>query len=101
MIHKNATVGELNSIYHIELGKGDVQVNVAQWPSEGAVSLTFKQDVESHPIGTGHNHAGTTTDEVEPNALISFSNIESLEVVQRALDRARIYLRNIHLKSEV
>ena len=94
MIRKNVQVGSTLVETMIELGNGDVKVGSIRFQDDKQVGIEFVNDVPN-PIGTKHNTAGTTTDESNPQAIISFTNVESIEVVERALNKAKVILRNM------
>ena len=94
MIYKNAIIGKIKNVTLIELGDGDVQVAALKSKEDKYVGIEFVNDVPNK-IGTKHNTAGTTTDNSNPDAMLTFTNIESIEVVERALAKAKIYMRNL------
>lgn len=94
MIHKNAKIGNTKGITLIELGNGDVQVCAISCKVEKYAGVEFVND-KPNPIGTKHNTAGCTTDNTQPQAILSFTNVASIEVVERALAKAKVLLRNI------
>jgi len=94
MVFKNAQIGETKGITLIELGKGDVQVAYVQSKEGKYVGIGFVND-KPQPIGTQHNTVGTTTDYSKPDALLTFTKVESIEVVEEALKKAKIVLRNL------
>lgn len=94
MIRKDVKVGNVNVGTIIELGNGDVQVAAVKQPDEKYTGIEFMNDVPN-PIGTSHNTAGTTTDNSRPEAMITFTDIASIEVVERALNKAKVMLRNM------
>lgn len=94
MILKEVQVGNVKGVTIVELGNGDVKVGYTHSKEEKYVAVIFSND-EPKPIGTAHNTAGTTTNETPPQAMLSFTKVESIEVVERALNKAKIMLRNI------
>ena len=94
MVIKNAQIGETKGITLIELGKGDVQVAYVVSKEDKYVGIEFMNDKPS-PIGTKHGTAGTTTDDSRPEAILTFTDIASIEVVERALAKAKVKLRNL------
>jgi hypothetical protein len=96
MIHKNARIGSTKGITLIELGNGDVIVAAISCKHNKYVGVEFVNDTPKE-IGTKHNTSGATTDDSRPEAILSFTKIESIEVVERALAKAKILLRNIDL----
>lgn len=93
MVLHNQQIGEVKGITIIELGNGDTKVAYLHQPEEGYTGVMFKNDVQK-PIGTkGNNPPGITTDEMPPDAMIIFTNVESIEVVERALAKAKIILK--------
>lgn len=99
MVIKNTTVGKTKGVTIIELGNGDIKVGSLHSKEEKYSGIEFINDVPRR-IGTKHNTAGTTTDESNPDAMITFTNIESIEVLERALAKAKIWLRNINGNKE-
>jgi hypothetical protein len=94
MIRKNEQIGNTKDVTLIELGEGDVQIGSIFSKEEKYVGVQFIND-KKNPIGTRHNTAGCTTDNTKPQVIISFTNVESIEVIERALARAKVSLRNI------
>lgn len=94
MIRNNVKVGTVLVETMIELGNGDVKVAALKFQEDNQVGIEFVND-KPNPIGTKHNTAGTTTDESNPQVILSFTNVESIEVVERALNKAKIMLRNL------
>lgn len=94
MVLKNQKIGNVEGITLIELGNGDTKVGFVKQDIEKYVGIAFTND-EPKPIGTKHNTAGTTTDDARPNAIITFTTVESIEVLQRQLNNAKIVLRNM------
>lgn len=95
MVEYNQQIGKVKGITIIELGKGDTKVAYHHCKEDGYVGVQFTNDIVG-PIGSGGtNTCGVTTDELQPNAMITFTNAESIEVVERALAKAKIKLRGI------
>ena len=94
MIYENATIGKTKGIMLIELGNGDLQVASVHSPVDKYSGVQFVNDIP-RPIGTKHNTVGLTSDEDPPDAMITFTSIESIEVVQEKLKEAKIKLRHI------
>ena len=94
MVHKNVKIGGTKGITLIELGEGDVQVAAISCKEHESAGIEFVND-KPNPIGTKHNTAGCTTDNTQPQAILLFTNVASIEVVERALTKAKILLRNI------
>jgi len=94
MIHKNAEIGNTKGITLIELGGGDVQISVISCKVNKYTGVEFVNDKPT-PIGTKHNTVGCTTDNTQPQAILSFTSVASIEVVERALAKAKILLRNM------
>jgi hypothetical protein len=100
MVEFNQTIGKTKGVTIIELGKGDLQVSMIHNEKNGYTGIQFVNDIE-RPIGTHHmGMAGLTTDETEPNALITFSNLQSLEVFEKHLKYAKLKLKQ-QLKNKV
>ena len=94
MIHKNVQLGTVKGVTMIQLGKGDVKVAFVKSPNEKYSGVQFVNDT-TKPIGTKEgNTIGTTTDDSAPQVMITFTDIKSIEVVERALNKAKIWLRN-------
>ena len=96
MVHKNCKVGKAKKVTVIELGSGDVIVSSISCKVDKYAGIAFVNTLP-HEIGTKHNTAGCTTDDSQPEAVLIFTKIESIEVVERALEKAKILLRNIEL----
>ena len=94
MIYKNAKVGNTKNITLIQLGNGDVQIGIIHCKVNKYAGVEFVNAVKN-PIGTKHNTAGCTTDNSKPEAMLTFTNVKSIEVVERALHKAKVYLRNM------
>lgn len=100
MVELNQTVGKTKGVTIIELGKGDLQVSMIYNEKDGYTGVQFVND-EIKPIGTHHGGmGGLTTDESCPNAIITFSSIESLEVFEKHFNHAKMKLKQ-QLKNEV
>jgi len=96
MIYKNDKIGKTKGITLIELGNGDVMVGAIRCKQNKYTGIEFVNN-QKKPIGTKHNTVGCTTDNTNPQVILSFKNIESLEVVERALAKAKVFLKNIEL----
>tara|TARA_R110002051_G_scaffold281122_2_gene342756 strand:- start:1712 stop:1996 length:285 start_codon:yes stop_codon:yes gene_type:complete len=94
MVLENQTVGKVKGITIIELGKGDTKVAYVHCKEDGYTGVQFVND-KIEKIGTTSGVCGITTDELQPNAMITFTSIESIEVVERALNKAKVFLRNM------
>jgi hypothetical protein len=94
MIHKNAQIGNTKGITLIELGYGDVIIGAISCKVNKYTGVEFVNDTPN-PIGTKVNTAGCTTDNTNPEAILTFTDIKSIEVVEKALAKAKILLRNI------
>lgn len=93
MVEYNQTIGRTKGITIIELGKGDTQVAYVHCKEDGYTGVQFTNDTPK-PIGTkGDNMVGLTTDELPPNAMITFSTLESLEVFEDKLRKAKLKLK--------
>jgi|11BtaG_2_1085332.scaffolds.fasta_scaffold06836_9 hypothetical protein len=89
MIRKNIEFGNLKDVTVLEFGKGDIQVQ----PSLGDdyTAVLFKTD-EINPIGTEHETKGKDSDWFKTEIAMTFTNVESLDVVVKKLKEARKYL---------
>ena len=94
MIRNKVQVGATLVETMIELGNGDVKVAALRFQDDKQVGVEFVNDVPN-PIGKKHNTSGTTTDESNPQVILSFTNVESIDVVERALNKAKVMLRNM------
>jgi hypothetical protein len=94
MVLKNIKYSEIENVTIIELGKGDVKVSDTTHASGDRVGVMFTNDVPNE-IGTSHADKGKDSNEVGVDALITFDNIASLEVVEKALKNAKRELRKI------
>jgi len=88
MVIKNIKYGSIENVTVIELGNGDVMVSDTIHPPEDTVGVMFTND-EANPIGTDHDVTGMNSNDLGIDAIITFNNIESIEVVERALSRAK------------
>ena len=97
MIKKNVKYSEIENVTVIELGNGDVKVADTRHLDE-KTGVVFWNDVP-RPIGETDDSCGKTTDETGIDVIIHFNKVESIEVVERALARAKDELkRNIAIK---
>jgi hypothetical protein len=96
MIHKNVQIGNTKGITLIELGKGDVIIGAISCKVNKYTGVEFVNDTP-RPIGTKSNTVGCTTDNTRPEAILTFTDIKSIAVVEEALAKAKIMLRNINL----
>ena len=94
MVELNQTIGKVKGVTIIELGKGDTKVAFLHCKEDGYTGVQFTND-EVKEIGTTHGVSGVTTDDLQPNAMITFTNVKSIEVVEKALKKAKIFLRNM------
>ena len=85
MIRKT-NFGKLENILVLEFGKGTIQVQPAS--GEGYECLMFKSDDEN-PIGTEHQTKGKNSDWFKPEVVMTFTNLESLQVVMNALETVK------------
>ena len=91
MIRKNIQFGSLEDVTVLEFGKGDIQVQPAIGDDYAAV--LFKSD-EEYPIGTEHETKGKDSDWFKTEIAMTFTNVDSLDVVVKKLKEARKYLTN-------
>lgn len=93
MIYKSVQIGKTKNITLIRLGNGDIKVAWVYNKEDGYVGLEFVNDVPGK-IGREHNDKGTT-DESKPQAMLIFTDIKSIEVVEEFLKKAKIKLKNM------
>ena len=94
MILNNEKVGKENISKIIEMGKGDVNVGIVRGSDSKYIGITFTNR-EVSEIGTKSIDVGLTTDEVTPDTVLTFFKEESIDVVIRKLEQAKVYFRNI------
>ena len=94
MVIKNAKIGDIENVALIELGEGDIQVAYTLHPGESKVCLCFKNDIK-RPIGSSHKIKGKSTDEFALDAMLTFTTMESLEVVEKHLLLAKDKLKEL------
>ena len=99
MVEFNQKIGKTNNVTIIELGKGDTKVAYVHCKEDGYTGISFTND-SIKPIGTSDGCSGITTDDLQPNAMLTFTSIESLEVVERNLHKAKLKLRQ-QLKEDI
>ena len=92
MVEFNQEIGRTKDITIIELGKGDTKVAYIHCKEDGYTGVSFTND-SIKPIGTSTGCSGITTDDLQPNAMLIFTSIESLEVVERNLHKAKLKLK--------
>jgi len=93
MVELNQTVGATKGITVIALGQGDTKVSYCQNKEEGYTGIVFINDTVK-PIGeTGEVWCGTTTDSNPPNAMLIFTSVESIEVLEKQLKNAKMKLK--------
>jgi hypothetical protein len=93
MVEFNQEIGKTKGVTIIELGNGDLQVSMIHNKEDGYTGIQFVNDIK-RPIGTHHaGMVGLTTDESEPSAIITFSNLESLSVFEKHLNYAKLKLK--------
>ena len=93
MIDKNVKYGNIYNVTVIDLGNGDVKVSDTTHLEE-KTGVVFWNDTPK-PIGETDDSAGKTTDETGIDVIIHFTKVESIEVVERALLRAKSKLKEI------
>lgn len=95
MIKMNQIIGKTMINKVIETGTGDIEVTGLEHEEEGWVALAFIQD-KPKKIGTEDNSIiGKTIDEIVPDTIIKFDNLESIDVVIRQLKKTRKLLINL------
>ena len=99
MINKNVKYSEVENVTVIELGNGDVKVADTTHLDE-KTGVVFWNDVP-RPIGETTDSYGKTTDETGIDVIIHFTKVESIEVVERALVRAKNELKRILKMHEI
>lgn len=87
MIHKDAKIGTIEGVTWVEMGTGDVLVSSSK-SSDGLVGLILVQDIPRE-VSSKSNTEGKSTDETGLDVFISFSKIQSIDVVIRALERCK------------
>ncbi len=93
MVKKNVKYGEIKNVTVIELGYGDVKVSDTLH-KDNTVGVMFYNDTP-RPIGEIADTYGKTSNETGIDAIIHFRNIESIEVVEKAISRAKSELKRI------
>jgi len=93
MIHRNIKSGNKEDITVIELGSGDVKIQNVEYPTTekqvGFIAMSFTNDTP-HEIGFDNADSGEIPlDKWNPDVIISFFKLESLEVLQEQLNIAR------------
>lgn len=89
MIKKNIEFGNLKDVTVLEFGKGDIQVQPAL--GEDYAAVLYKTD-EPHLIGTEHETKGKDSDWFKTEIAMTFTNVDSIDVVIKKLTEARSYL---------
>ena len=79
MIHKKANFGNTNGIMVCEFGEGTIGMIGSEKASDGYVALAFKGWDESHPINVIEKHPYKNLDEMVPELVFIFSNVESID----------------------
>lgn len=90
MITKNETYGISENVTIADFGTGDIVVADGFIHETKTGCLMLANDVPND-IGKDHpERIGKTTDEVKQDVVFTFTNVESINVVIRALERAKI-----------
>ena len=98
MVKNNQQIGNVKGITIIELGDGDTFVSYVHNRKENYTGVLFHNDIKKDIGSEDQVSIGATTDEFTPDAMITFTEIESIEVLERALKKAKTMLKQI--KSE-
>jgi len=92
MVLKNIQFASTPDVTLLEFGNGDIITSCIQSTTANAVpygGLCFTNSAP-HIIGTEHeDHNGKTTDDIQPQAIITFTKLESFDVVIERLQLAR------------
>ena len=94
MIYKNAQIGNTKNITLIELGNGDVKVAYVYSKKNKYTGIEFVNDIPQK-IGTKQGIPGVTTNDTKPEAMLTFTDVKSIEIVEEALKKAKIVLINM------
>lgn len=79
MIFKNAIFGNTQYVTVCEFGTGTIKM-VQSKPKDGTVNLYLKTQ-EPEPIGLVQEHSYKSIDDMKPEVVLMFKNIESLNAV--------------------
>lgn len=96
MIYKSKQLGK-HKIILAEFGEGDIAVDFIYEPSGLYTGITLK-NTNKYPIGHKNpEDIGKTTDESKPDIMLSFTKTESIDVVIRALKKAKHKFKTLSL----
>jgi hypothetical protein len=90
MIKKDITYGASGLWASVELGKGDVLISPAVGQNKDYVCIMFSNQEKAHPIGEETTDTvGKTSDDIKPQVVIFFDNIQSIDVLMWACREAK------------
>lgn len=95
MVKYNQQIGKIKGVTIIELGNGDTKVAYVHCKEDKYTGIQFTNDTPKKIGGSDINTTGVTTDELQPNAMITFTRLESIEIVEKALRKAKIKLKTM------
>jgi len=98
MVLKNVKYGEVENVTVIELGNGVVDVADTTHNS-GVVGVMFTNNPNGK-LGESKDLNGKSSDDVGIDAIITFETIESIEVLERAIERSKNELKRTLAKKE-
>ena len=90
MIRKNTSLAGIKNTIEIGLGNGDVSITATRCQVDKYTGIAFKN---CNPVQIGKidgSTAGGTLDELDPDAVITFTDVKSIEILERALNKAKM-----------
>lgn len=88
MIYLDASIGEVKNVTVLEFGKGDIHMYLGANSKEGRVDLYFKNG-EVEEIGVGQAHEHMTIEELNPQIVMLFKKVESIDALITRLNEAK------------
>lgn len=93
MVYNGLKIGEIDNTTLIYLGYGNTKVSVTSCEDEsgGKYSCIMFTNLDE-PIPVGTDIEDNNSDHVRPQAIITFFNLESIDVIMMALKKAKSIL---------
>lgn len=88
MIKKNIKYGKVENVTLVEFGKGDVIVAITKFKKRN-VGVCFTNLDHPQRIGSFVDTTATNTNELGIDAILTFTDVNSIDVVLQALQIAR------------
>jgi hypothetical protein len=94
MIHKDATFGKTKNVTLLEFGTGDILMTGSRKSDEGITVVAMKTMNKPMPINVRFDSRYKTFNEMQPEVVLVFKEIESIDSLISALQNTKIEMQS-------